>query len=52
MKTIILIDDTYGFDSEVRTYDAYCPTLRSERSGIKVMEIEYEQQETDETPKR
>ena len=31
----ICIDDTQGFDG-VRFYDGYIPTLRSQRSGLKV----------------
>ena len=34
-----IIDDTYGFDNEVRAYDVFCPTLRSERTGLKVSEL-------------
>lgn len=33
---ILLIDDTYGFD-DVRIYDEICPTLRSKRSGQKII---------------
>lgn len=36
MKEPIIIDDTYGFDQEARTYEDYSPALRSERSGLKV----------------
>lgn len=32
----ICIDDTQGFDG-VRYYDDYVPTLRSQRSGLKVV---------------
>lgn len=32
----ICIDDTQGFDG-VRIYDGYTPTLRSQRSGLKVV---------------
>lgn len=31
----MLIDDTYGYDG-TRLYKDYCPTLRSERHGLKV----------------
>ena len=33
---VILIDDTYEFDG-VRYYKDFCTTLRSSRSGLKVM---------------
>ena len=39
----IIVDDTYGFDiREPRLYLTYAPTLRSERVGVKVIEIIYE----------
>lgn len=34
-STPCIIDDTYGYDT-VRIYPEQCPTLRSERSGLKV----------------
>lgn len=36
----MLIDDTYGFDG-VRYYKDFCPTLRSSRSGLKVMYLKH-----------
>lgn len=36
---MICIDDTQGFDG-VRYYKDYTPTLRSQRSGLKVFYIE------------
>lgn len=36
---LYLIDDTYGYGG-IRKYKDYCPTLRSERSGLKIAEIE------------
>ena len=38
-KIAICIDDTQGFDG-VRYYIDYVPTLRSQRSGLKVAYIE------------
>lgn len=37
-KVIEIIDDTYGFDDEMRTYSEICPTLRASRQGLKVLE--------------
>lgn len=34
---MIVIDDTYGFEKKSRIYNEYSPTLRRERSGLKVM---------------
>lgn len=34
----IIVDDTYGFENEPREYTETCPTLRSERQGLKVAE--------------
>ena len=39
MGGAICIDDTQGFDG-VRFYKDYVPTLRSQRSGLKVAKIE------------
>lgn len=33
-----IIDNTFGYDSEDRVYSEYSPTIRSERSGLKVAE--------------
>ena len=33
-----IIDDTFGFEAEPRMYNDVAPTLRSERSGLKVLE--------------
>lgn len=39
---VIVIDDTYGYEENSRAYHNYCPALRSERSGLKVMnDMEY-----------
>lgn len=35
-----ILDDTYGFDKEPRIYEETCPTLRSERQGLKVIDNE------------
>lgn len=32
----VIIDDTFGYESENRVYSEYSPTIRSERSGLKV----------------
>ena len=40
---LYLIDDTYGYGG-VRKYKDYCPTLRSERSGLKVAYGETEEE--------
>ena len=37
----VCIDDTQGFDG-VRFYNGYAPTLRSQRSGLKVLKIQVE----------
>lgn len=37
-KDGIIIDDTYGFDSDIRIYGECSPTLRAERQGLKVLE--------------
>lgn len=34
----VIIDDTFGYESENRVYSEYSPTIRSERSGLKVAE--------------
>lgn len=34
----VIIDDTFGYESENRFYSEYSPTIRSERSGLKVAE--------------
>lgn len=39
-KCLGILDDTYGFDGEIRTYKDYSPTLRSQRGGLKVAELE------------
>lgn len=36
-----IIDDTFGFEAEPRMYNDVAPTLRSERSGLKVLEPSY-----------
>ena len=36
----IIIDDTMGFDGEPRIYEDISPSLRSQRSGLKVLEPE------------
>lgn len=33
----VCIDDTQGFDV-IRFYNGYAPTLRSQRSGLKILE--------------
>ena len=38
----IIIDDTFGYEGEARIYVDYSPAIRSERFGLKVMEIRYE----------
>lgn len=45
-KRVLIIDDTYA-NRELRAYEKYAPTLRSERAGLKVCEAE----ETNETDK-
>lgn len=35
--TVLIIDDLYA-NREIRVYEDYAPTLRSERSGLKVVE--------------
>lgn len=37
----MIIDDTYGFEKWSRHYKDFCPTLRSERIGLKVMSDMY-----------
>ena len=37
----IIIDDTQGFESEPRVYKENSPTLRSERSGLMIIESRY-----------
>ena len=40
----MILDDSYGENiREPRVYSTYCPTIRSGREGLKVLEI-YEQQ--------
>lgn len=34
---MIVIDDTLGFDESSRIYPDYCPSLQSERSGLKIL---------------
>lgn len=34
----IILDDTYGYETEPRTYNQSCPTIRAERQGLKVVE--------------
>jgi len=38
---VFLMDDTYGYDG-IRIYEEICPTLRSERSGLKAVLINEE----------
>lgn len=38
-KIIGIIDDTYGFEKSCRYYEDYAPTIRSERTGLKVIKI-------------
>lgn len=35
----LIIDDTFGFEAEPRMYNDVAPTLRGERSGLKVLEL-------------
>lgn len=37
-QPMIIIDDTQGFEDEARIYRDVSPTIRSQRSGLKVME--------------
>lgn len=35
----VIIDDTMGFESEPRTYEGICPSLRASRQGLKTIGI-------------
>ena len=38
-KDGIIIDDTMGFETEPRTYEGICPSLRASRQGLKTVGI-------------
>lgn len=41
MRKVLILDDTYAL-REPRCYYQYCPALRSERNGFKVVEERYD----------